>query len=501
MSTITPEDGQPSSASGSLFRNWISLAGGILSGASLFAFAFLVAIDSFSHHGNPYLGILTYVVAPIFLITGLVLVFGGWWWQRRQLRRNPATAALPRSLSIDLSRPRDRKVLLLFGTGSLAFLLLTAFGSYQTYHFTESVEFCGKTCHKVMEPEFSTYHRSAHARVACAECHIGSGASWFVKSKISGSYQVYSVLFDKYSTPIPTPVHNLRPAQDTCERCHWPQKFTGNIDRTYEHFLSNKANTETSVRLLLHVGGGKAAQGHFAGIHWHMNPDTKVEYFSDDPKRQVIPWVRVTNADGSTRIFRTEEFTGDPAPEMIRRMDCIDCHNRPAHVHQTANAGIEEQMAAGHLPLTLPNIKRVAVDALSKPYANTEEATKGIAAALAAKYPKADGLEKAIASVQDVYSRNFFPFMKSDWRAYPNNLGHKDWPGCFRCHDDKHVATVSGRTEKVRGSDCNSCHTLLAQGRGEELLKLAPSGLAFKHPGGDYDPELKCNDCHNGGNQ
>jgi NapC/NirT cytochrome c family, N-terminal region len=234
----------------SCFRNWISLTGSIVAIGSLFAFIFLVAIDSMSHDGNPYLGILTYIVAPTFLILGLLLIFTGWWLQRRQARQFPMDVG-PLSLSIDLARPRDRKVLIIFGSCSVVFLLLTAFGSYQTYHFTESVEFCGKTCHVVMKPEYVTYHRSSHARVSCAECHIGSGASWYVKSKISGAYQVYSVIFGKYSRPIPTPVTSLRPAQDTCEKCHWPEKFTGNLDRSYEHFLSDKKNTPTTVRLLL----------------------------------------------------------------------------------------------------------------------------------------------------------------------------------------------------------------------------------------------------------
>jgi nitrate/TMAO reductase-like tetraheme cytochrome c subunit len=499
MRTNSPDSAAPTP---SFFRNWISLAGGIIAGGSLFAFVLLVAMNLFSSDGNPYVGILTYVVAPIFLIAGLTLVFGGWWWQRRQALRHPGLARTAQSLSIDLSRPRDRKVLLTFGTGSIVFLMLTAFGSYQTYHFTESVEFCGKTCHTVMEPEFSTYQRSAHARVACAECHIGGGASFYVKSKISGAYQIYSVTFKKYQTPIPTPIENLRPAQDTCEKCHWPQKFTGNIDRSYEHYLSNKANSAHTVRLLLHVGGGKAAQGHFTGVHWHMNKDTKVEYFSEDPKRQVIPWVRVTSADGSQQVYRNPEYKGEPPAHEIRRMDCIDCHNHPAHIPLPANTAIEEQMAAGKINLsTLPSFKKVAVQAISKEYPDKPTALKGIADALNAKYGKAEGLEAAIAAAQTVYEQNFFPLMKADWRGYPNNIGHKDWPGCFRCHDNKHVSEVGGKKAFIKASDCNTCHTIIAQGKGEELNKLAPKGLEFKHPEGELDPELLCSDCHNGGIQ
>ena len=155
------------------FKNWLSLAGAITALGSLFAFVFLVAIDTFTHERNPYVGILTYIVAPAFLILGLGLIFVGWWWQRRHVARHPGGEAPP--LTIDLSRPRDRQFLVLFGSGAVVFLLMTAFGSYQTYHFTESVQFCGETCHTVMQPEFTAYQDSPHARVSCAECHIGSG--------------------------------------------------------------------------------------------------------------------------------------------------------------------------------------------------------------------------------------------------------------------------------------------------------------------------------------
>ncbi len=486
------------SAPRSHFKNWLSLAGAITALGSLFAFVFLVAIDTFTRDRNPYVGILTYIVAPGFLIIGLTLIFAGWWIQRRQVRRHPEQGAF--ALSIDLARARDRKYLYLFGSGAVVFLLMTAFGSYQTYHFTESVEFCGETCHGVMKPEFTTYRHGAHARVACAECHIGSGASWYVKSKISGAYQVYATTFNKYERPIKTPIRNLRPAQETCERCHWPEKFTGNLDRSYVHFLADKNNTPFTVRLSLRVGGGQPGQGFFGGIHWHMNVANRVEYYAADPQRQVIPWIRMTSVStGEVRTYRSPDFKGDPPADAIRVMDCIDCHNRPAHAYQTANQAVETDMALGKISTRLPYIKKVAVDALTRKYADTNQALEGIATTLRGKYHEGDELSPTIAAVQRVYQENFFPAMKADWRTYPNNIGHKDWPGCFRCHDNKH-RTADGQ-ETIRSSDCNACHTLLAQGRGEDLLKLMPQGTKFQHPGGDLDPDTTCTDCHNGANQ
>jgi nitrate/TMAO reductase-like tetraheme cytochrome c subunit len=417
--------------------------------------------------------------------------------QRR--RAGPAQPGVSRRslLAIDLSQPRHRRYLTGFIAGAAIFLLLTAFGSYQTYHFTESVTFCGETCHTVMQPEFTTYHHGSHARVSCAECHIGSGASWYVKSKISGAYQVYATTFNKYERPIKTPIRNLRPAQETCERCHWPEKFTGSLDRSYVHYLSDKKNTPFTVRLSLRVGGGQPGNGFFGGIHWHMNVANKVEYYASDPQRQVIPWIRMTSATtGEVRVFRAKDFPGEPPAGAIRVMDCMDCHNRPAHAYQTPNQAVETDMALGKISTSLPYVKKTAVEALTKDYPDTDHAFEGIATALRQKYQTAESVAPAIAAVQHVYQEDFFPKMKADWRTYPNNIGHKDWPGCFRCHDNQH-RTADG-VVAVRSSDCTACHSLLAQGRGEELSRVAPQGVEFKHPGGDLDPDTLCSDCHNG---
>ena len=176
-------------------------------------------------------------------------------------------------------------------------------GSYKAYEFTESVTFCGKLCHQVMEPEFTAYQHSPHARVACVECHIGPGADWFVRSKISGSYQIYSVLFKKYHKPIETPVKNLRPAQETCEQCHWPRQFFGAVEQNRHYFLSDEANTEWKTRMLMFVGGGIPPFGKREGIHWHMSINNQVQYIASDEKRMVIPWVKKIGSDRRERNF------------------------------------------------------------------------------------------------------------------------------------------------------------------------------------------------------
>ena len=260
----------------SMLRNWLSLAGLIVAAGSLFSFLLLFVLDSVAHFTNPYIGILTYLVAPGFLFLGLSLAIIGAWWHRHRFK---AVTDLPRLL-IDFSNPRHRQNLGFFVIGSVCFLLISALGSYQTYEYTESVQFCGEACHTVMKPEFTAYLHGPHARVACAQCHIGPGATWFVRSKLSGTYQVYATLFKKYPRPIPTPVKNLRPAQETCNQCHWPKEFVGDLDRTYHYFLGDKTNTPYSVRMILKVGGGDPTHGPVGGIHWHMSIADKVEYIA-----------------------------------------------------------------------------------------------------------------------------------------------------------------------------------------------------------------------------
>ncbi len=473
----------------SVFQNWISLVGLVLAACAFFAVLFLIAMDFLQGFENPYMGILTYIVAPAFLTLGLILIVGGALWERRR-RHHLAPGEVPRYLRIDFNIPHHRNMFLTVSIVTAVFLLMTAFGSYQTYHFTESVQFCGLTCHRVMQPEYTAYQNSPHARVACAECHIGPGASWFVKSKLSGSYQVYATLANKYPRPIPTPIENLRPAQETCEQCHWPQKFYGNAERVNRHFLADETNTPWTIQLLMKVGGGDPTHGPVGGIHWHMNIANKVEYIASDRGRQKIPWVRLTDRDGKTTVFESEE--GKLTPQQIaaaqpRRMDCMDCHNRPAHNFQPPVRAVNIALATGRISTNIPNIKRLAVEALTAEYATTEEAMQKIAE----KVPP-----EAVAEVQRIYRQNFFPEMKVNWRAYPNNIGHTIFPGCYRCHDGKHKSAEG----KVITHDCNACHTIIAQGSGEKLATISAQGLEFEHPVdiADMWKEMNCAECHTG---
>lgn len=489
-----------------IFYNTLTLAGVVLALVSFGLIVFLFILESMDPHPKPYMGIITFIILPVFLVLGLLLIlFGAWREHRRRAGAGPdAQSVLP---LIDLNNPRQRRAFVVFTTGTILLLLFSAFGSFKAYEFTDSDQFCGEICHKVMEPEYTAYQNSPHAHVGCAQCHIGSGADWFVKSKLSGSYQVYSVLFNKYPRPIPTPVHNLRPAQQTCEQCHWPRHFYSDKEIQKTYFMSDSGNTKWSLNLLVKIGGGNDYVGPTEGIHWHMNIANEITYAASDTQRQVIPWVRIRQMDGTVRVYKSIENpptdSGLAAMEK-RRMDCIDCHNRPTHIYHSPQQSVNTALAAGAISMGLPFIKTTAVTALEGNYTSKESALDSIKSVItefyAGRYPElasahqAD-IQNAVNEVQRIYSRNYFPEMGVSWKKFPDNIGHVRSLGCFRCHDGKHVSDDG----KVISRDCNVCHVIIGQQNGSEPARESLTGLEYRHPVdiGDAWKEMNCSDCHN----
>ncbi len=489
-----------------LYKNPISLIGMALAVVAFANIVFLVLIDLLASQASPYVGILAYMVAPGFLVVGLILIPIGMMWERR--RRLRSVGAPFHFARLDLNNPAQRSTAAFVLSFVVAFTLISAVGSYKAYEFTDSVDFCGQLCHTVMRPEFVAYQASPHARVACVDCHVGSGASWYVKSKLSGMRQVYYTAMGTYPRPIPTPVQNLRPAQQTCEQCHWPKKFWGAQLKTFTHYGDDEQNTPRVVRLLIKTGGGDPSLGQAGeGIHWHMNIANKITYFATDEERQTIPWVRMEDQHGRVTEYTTKD--NPPTPAQIektakRRMDCIDCHNRPTHIYVAPDVSVDRAIAGRSIDVTLPYIKKEGVEVLTADYKTSDEAKQAIADKVAKfyqeKYPplastKADSVKGAIVELQRIYSTTFFPYMKVNWRTHPNNIGHLYFPGCFRCHDGNHVS----KDGKVISKDCNSCHTVLEQQEsGNEVASLPTQ--TFKHPVDIGDlTQVNCSDCHNGG--
>jgi hypothetical protein len=489
-----------------ILYNPVSFAGGVIAAASLLVFLLLFFLQLVGRVENPYYGLFLFIIVPAFLLFGLVLVPVGAYVEIRRRRRYGIVG--PSFPIVDLNDPRHRRYLLLGIVAVIAFLLLSAVGSYEAYHYTDSVQFCGRLCHEVMKPEDTLYRQSPHARVRCVDCHVGAGANWYVRSKLSGMYQVYATLANVYPRPIPTPIENLRPAQETCEQCHWPEQFYGAQQKLFHHFLPDERNTEWQINMLIKTGGGSPITGLTTGIHWHMNIANRVEYLATDPKRQEISWVRFTNrATGETRVFvdQTNPVTPEQAETLrVRVMDCMDCHNRPTHIYRSPSQIVNLALATGKLDRSLPFLKQVATEALAQEYGTTQGALDTIALRLREFYGqqfpdlvRGAALDSTIARLQQLYQLNFFPEMRSRWDRYPDNIGHLNFKGCYRCHDGKHV-DAEGRTIT---NQCTACHTIVWQGVPDSLeLSHSPEGLEFRHPVdiGESWKEMLCSDCHTG---
>ncbi len=486
-----------------LTRNYISFAGMAIAAAGFISIVLMVLFElTGAEDHNPYIGIFTYIIFPSVMVFGLFLIVAGMIWERRRRRRHSPEeiAAFP---ILDLNNPRRRRSFITFLVFMFIFLFMSALGSYRAFEHTESVQFCGQTCHEVMKPEFVAYQASPHARVKCVECHVGPGADWYVRSKLSGAYQLYSVAFNKFSRPITTPVHNLRPAQQTCEQCHWPEKFWGAQLKTFDRYAYDEGNTLRQTRMLINTGGGNPKAGAVAGIHWHMNIANEITYYSTDEQRQSIPWVKMKDRDGNETVYYAKNAR--PSEEEIarqpkRQMDCVDCHNRPSHVYQPPDRAVNQSFSAGRLDASLPFLKREAVAVLTKPYATTPEAVDKIASSLDNFYrtqyadvyaSKPDAVRDAITEVQRIYQTYIFPEMKTDWRTHPDNLSHFYFQGCFRCHDGQHASD----TGRIIRNDCNICHTVLDQTEGPKSIPVTNG--SFTHPIklGDLG-DMKCVECH-----
>jgi nitrate/TMAO reductase-like tetraheme cytochrome c subunit len=504
LEPVSPHNERPPS----LLKNLISLVGIAIALVAAANIAFLVFIDLMSEHPSPYIGIFAYMLMPGVMVFGLILIPLGMLMERYR-RRKHAPGMVLKFPRIDLNNPQQRAAFAGVVAFTIVFVAVSAAGSYRAYEFTDSVQFCGQLCHSVMKPEYVAYQQSPHARVACVDCHVGAGAGWYVRSKLSGAYQLYAVAFNKFPRPIPTPVANLRPAQETCEQCHWPKKFHGAQLKVFTHYGNDEKNTPRQLQLLIKTGGGEPGVGTPSGIHWHMNIANEIHYVASDAQKQVIPWVQAKdNNTGKVTVYSVKD--ANVTPEQIaaakkKRMDCVDCHNRPTHIYVPPDRSVDNALVNGRIDSSLPYIKQQAVTALTGAFESEQQALSSISNDLQKyyqeKYPnvwkdRQGTILSAIQEVQRIYSTTIFPEMKVDWRVHPNNIGHFYSAGCFRCHDGNHVSAEG----KVISKDCNVCHTVLAQMESGKQLIATTSGAKFTHPVdlGDMTA-VNCADCHTGG--
>jgi hypothetical protein len=444
-----------------LGNNPVSLIGVGLTTASALTLIGFWVVDAFGHGGssNPYVGIIFDLCLPICFIIGLILIPIGIWWRRRQLR---AAGELPTTYpKVELGNSIFRRALIFVATATLLNFVILGTASYRGVAYMDKPTFCGQSCH-VMTPEWNAYSVSPHAKVACTDCHIAEGVPGFIHAKLNGTRQLVHVVLNDYPTPI-MPEDKVPPATSTCLRCHNAEASVGDRLIVKATFDDDETNSPKHSLVLLHVGG-KDRAGRISGIHGaHLG---KIKYIATDHTKQTIPWVATVNDSGATTEYLSTDAKAPPDGQA-RTMDCIDCHNRPAHSFDTAVGAVNKAMARGSISPSLPFVHKEGIALVTAQYASGDDARTKIQSSLAefyrTKYPdiwnqKKPEIDQAARALAEVYDQNVFPFMKVTWGTHPNNIGHNDYPGCFRCHDGSH----STKDGKSITNDCTTCHNLLA---------------------------------------
>jgi nitrate/TMAO reductase-like tetraheme cytochrome c subunit len=460
-----------------LTSHWLCFVGAALATTAGFSWLFALPVQVTGRASNPYIGLLAFIAIPAVLIAGLILIAIGVYLGRKRLEK------IQRELMVLPDRRTYlRQIAIFFAVTSAANILIGTQGTYRAVEHMETPMFCGQTCH-VMKPEFTAHQNSPHARVECVDCHVSPGAAGWLESKMAGTRQLVDVVFNRVHRPIESAIqaNRLVPSSLTCEQCHWPQKFDAVKLRVIFNYQADANNTKTQTVLMMLTGGGD-----LGGIHGkHFGPGVEIHYAASDPARQTIPWVEYRNRDtGKVRTFLADGATAQSVANLTRhQMQCVDCHNRPTHAFELPDRAVNKALGLGRISATLPFIKKKAVELLKASYSSNEEASRTIPAALARfyqqSYPvvssqRARDISGAGAEIAAIYNRNVFPDLKVAWGAYPDNLGHTDFPGCFRCHDGSHSTADQKMTIT---QDCSTCHVPLAMDEANPQV-LTTLGLA-----------------------
>ena len=457
-----------------LTQHWLSLLGVALVATALISWLFVLPQQIRGHVENPYVGIVVFLILPAIFFTGLLLIPIGIYLSKHQIRGGLAEETFDRKTAL-------RRIGWFFAVTTLLNILVGTQVTYRAVKHMETPQFCGATCH-TMAPEFAAYQNSPHSKVECVGCHVAPGVSGWIDSKASGTRQLIETVMNSYPRPIPSALESSRlvPASETCENCHWPQKFGGVNLRVINKYAEDETNTRTQTVLVMMIGGNK-----FAGIHGaHLGPGIHIRFAVADAKRQGIPWIEYRNAaSGEVKIFAVAGSPTDSATTLPKfEMQCVDCHNRPTHTFELPERAMDKALARGDIAITLPYIKKRGVEVLKAEYRTCQEAADKLPGDIVSFYQKSypdlaaarsQDISQASQAILAIYSRNVFPDLRVTWGTYPNNLGHIDFPGCFRCHDGSH-ATVDGKTIT---QDCNTCHEPLAmEETSPEILKTLGIG-------------------------
>ncbi len=451
--------------------NRIGLIGVILTTTAFISF---VVFEFFRLAGilnNAYVGLITYLLFPMLFVAGLILIPFGWRKYRKTRQKTTRELLTERfdSKDVEATRVGSRVFLIIMVLTGINVLFIIGAG-FRTLKFMDESYFCGTACHKVMNPEWTTYQASPHARVRCVDCHVGTGVKALVDSKLSGLRQMVKAAMGTYEKPIPTPVHNLRPARETCEKCHWPEKFYGFRLKILTRFDINETSTPHYVTLDLKIDTGKIATK--SGIHWHISTENEVRYASIDDNRNQMLWVDAKQKNGSFKRYTnknnlTRGIETDIEWPNMRVMDCVDCHNRATHIYESPEKAVDDRLNKKQADRSLPYARREMATAVLMKYNNKENAMNGIANHLNQFYQrlypkiysqKKTAIDNMIKITQEIYNRNIHPTMKIKWGTYPSFLGHDQNSGCFRCHNEN----MMDKSGTPLSFDCTLCHSILS---------------------------------------
>jgi nitrate/TMAO reductase-like tetraheme cytochrome c subunit len=449
-----------------LLRHPVAILGAVIATATAVVFIALAIAMIAGMLANPYAGLVVFVAVPAAFVIGLLLIPIGMWLERRKLAREPgATADWP---VIDLRLPRVRKIAVLVTALTAVNVVIILLAGYGSLHWMESPTFCGQACHTPMQPQFAAWQGGPHAGVACVQCHIGEGAAALVHAKLSGVRQLVHVATGSYPRPIPPGAEMPPGAQaQTCVRCHQPGRIRGDQVRVVREYAEDEANTETVTVLQMHLDRSSRSG---RAIHWHADPNIRIEYVATDATNQTIPYVKVTNAQGQVKEYVTEDANQELVRSGARRtMDCVDCHNTIGHpIAPTPELAVDRAIADGLVDRQLPNVRREGVKLLKAHYSSQDEGARAIEQGLRSFYQSVGGavdqqrVDQTAMALQTVFRRNVFPPMKVTWGSYPTNRGHMSSNGCFRCHDDSHNA----KDKSTISADCEYCHKQIEQPSG-----------------------------------
>ncbi|MCF7822578.1 MAG: NapC/NirT family cytochrome c [Candidatus Marinimicrobia bacterium] len=468
-----------------LFMSWIGKLGVILTSTTFMSFFVLEGLTVIGVFRSTYTGIVTYFIIPIIFVIGLILLPIAWSVQKKETGKTLHNVFIDKlkSSGVDVQDFWEKVIPIVLILTVVNVVFLVAAGS-SAMHYMDQSEFCGTACHEIMGPEWAVYSVSPHSRVPCVDCHIGEGVKALASAKLNGAWQAVSSIFDLYDKPIGTPIHNLRPARETCGKCHWPEKHYGSKLVKHKRYKEDETNTLQYTTLNLKVD---ATNGVGTGIHWHVSEENEVRYSSVDDIRESMIWVEVKKENGEYHRFNNTHFIDSTITEFEpRTMDCVDCHNRATHIYERPDAAMDLALANGYVDASLPYIKREGLAAIIGDYPDKPSGLQGIEDRLRSFYAieystmETPTLDSSIAAIQTIYKRNIHPNMNIGWNTYPNHLGHKVEFGCFSCHNfmqheqsdgcfrchNRHLVDEKGNSIS---DECTLCHSILSMGDEDPL--------------------------------